>query len=409
MDFGSLNDYFEIVLSKRLSGTDIDRHISHGHELGGFAKLRPFLGDERRVVLAHYVYLDDEGSVSVPSQTTWYDSRWNKPHRGPEFRLYYPDVEPVNRAREGDLTLAALTRECQLLFVFVDSDSQRQDDVKWLFGIEDDEGRPFRPSRDMERRIDAFGAEVLRLLGFEVELPRSAGDFIEEMVELWPDRFPAGREFSRFARYASGIELLDDPDVALVEYYNTQTALFMAYEEYERERRLGPLVRSVVDPDYDQILKVAMSLFQRRRSAAGHALEYHLEALFEARDIRFTSQGITEGKEKPDFLFPGIEEYHDENFPSSGLTLLGAKTTAKDRWRQVLQEGDRVRQKHLLTLEPAITVDQTNDMRERDLQLVIPRPIHASYTIAQQRWIWTVGEFCDHVLSLQAQFARADG
>lgn len=36
--------------------------------------------------------------------------------------------------------------------------------------------------------------------------------------------------------------------------------------------------------------------------------------------------------------------------------MLGAKTTIKERWRQVLEEANRIERKHLITLEPAVSV-----------------------------------------------------
>lgn len=402
MDFGNIGSYFELVLSKRLSAVDVDQRISHQHELGGFAALRPLLGDDDiQRIPSLYIYLDDEGVCTDRSWTTWYDTRRKQATRGPEYRLYYPDVEPVKRACAGDLTITCLTKDGELAFFFVASGSYREAEMLWLFGIDGEEGS-FTPARDMERRIDATGAELLDVLGFEVEPPDELHGYLEDMLRLWPDAFPSGRAFSRFARDVSGIDPRSNPDEALVEYYNTQTMLFMGYERYEHERRLGPYVRNVGDPDYEAILKVAMSMFQRRRSAAGHALEYHLEALFDARDISYTAQSLTEGRERPDFIFPSISAYRDAGFPEAGLTLLGAKTTAKDRWRQILQEGRRVKRKHLITLEPAITVEQTDEMEERNLQLVVPAPIQSSYSHAQRGWLWSVEDFCNHVANTQA-------
>ena len=74
-----------------------------------------------------------------------------------------------------------------------------------------------------------------------------------------------------------------------------------------------------------------MSTFQRRKSRAGTAFEHQLEFLFKGRGIRYSAQPYTEGKSKPDFIFPSIECYRDEGFPSSSLTMLGAKTTIKER------------------------------------------------------------------------------
>jgi len=400
VDYGSLRDYFDVVLAKSLGGTDIDRMVSHGHELGGFGRLRKYLGDDDRRVWATYLYVGDGAMETAYALTTWYDARRKNPNRGPEYRLYYPECPPVSMAGVGDLAIVAVTSEGELAFVFAESGTDRESEVRYLFGVDDDSAS-YKPSRDMGRRVDAFGAEILAMLGIEAEAPWELGEYVTEMLDRWPDRLPHGRVFSEFARCVSGMDPLDDPDGALVDFYNTQTTLFMEYERHEMESRLGPLVRNVSDPDYDAILSVAMSLFQRRRSSAGHALEYHLEAVFDAFGIDYTAQGRTEGKEKPDFLFPSEDAYHDSLFPAARLTLLGAKTTAKDRWRQVLQEGDRVRTKHLVTLEPAISVDQTKEMAARDLQLVVPAPIHATYLPSQQRGMWTVRDFCECVLDRQ--------
>ena len=80
--------------------------------------------------------------------------------------------------------------------------------------------------------------------------------------------------------------------------------------------------------------------------------------------------------------------------------MLGAKSTCKDRWRQVLAEADRIANKHLLTLEAAISTHQTDEMMSKNLQLVIPRAIHKTYTPAQQAWLMDVISFM-HLLKIR--------
>ena len=82
------------------------------------------------------------------------------------------------------------------------------------------------------------------------------------------------------------------------------------------------------------------------------------------------------------------------------------KSTCKDRWRQVLSEADRVERKHLLTLEPAISTNQTDEMQARQLQLVLPRSLHATYTSAQQTWLMDVSGFVALVRERQAVLTR---
>ncbi len=77
--------------------------------------------------------------------------------------------------------------------------------------------------------------------------------------------------------------------------------------------------------------------------------------------------------------------------------MLGSKSKLKDRWRQVLAEADRIEQKHLLTLEPAISEPQTSEMRPKNLQLVVPKSLHATFRPAQQGWLMSLDAFIDFV------------
>src|SRR5690606_35015935 len=79
------------------------------------------------------------------------------------------------------------------------------------------------------------------------------------------------------------------------------------------------------------------------------------------------------------------------------------KSTCKDRWRQVLSEADRIDEKHLLTLETAISAGQTAEMRSKRLQLVLPRGLHGTYLPAQRDWLMDVGSFVDLVRERQGR------
>ena len=59
----------------------------------------------------------------------------------------------------------------------------------------------------------------------------------------------------------------------------------------------------------------------------------------------------------------------------------------------MLDEADRITRKHLLTLEPGISENHTDAMRNRKLQLVVPKGIHQSYKEAQQKWLIDVSSF----------------
>src|SRR5690606_22323981 len=129
----------------------------------------------------------------------------------------------------------------------------------------------------------------------------------------------------------------------------------------------------------------SLSVQNRRKSRAGLAFENHLAFIFGSTGVLFSNQNKTERNNKPDFIFPGIKEYRDLNFQSTLLTMLGVKTTAKDRWRQVISEADRIWPKHLITLEPAISKNQTDEMISQKIQLVLPKEIMSTYSNEQQK------------------------
>lgn len=81
--------------------------------------------------------------------------------------------------------------------------------------------------------------------------------------------------------------------------------------------------------------------------------------------------------------------------------MLASKSTCKDRWRQILNEAARIPHKHLLTLEPSISENQTDEMRAERVQLVLPRGLHATYSTTQQLWLMDLAAFIELVQQRQ--------
>ena len=60
---------------------------------------------------------------------------------------------------------------------------------------------------------------------------------------------------------------------------------------------------------------------------------------------------------------------HILNFDSNKLTMLASKTTCKDRWRQILNEADRIKIKHLFTLQQGISKKDVYKRQDSDTAL----------------------------------------
>ncbi len=156
----------------------------------------------------------------------------------------------------------------------------------------------------------------------------------------------------------------------------------------------------------EDFVGVANMVLNRRKSRAGKSLENHLSAIFDFNGIEYTSQAVTEGGKKPDFIFPSQAAYHDPRYPTDKITCLAAKTTCKDRWRQIINEADRLRgrQKYLCTLQQGISPTQMDEMQAENVVLVVPKPYIAAYPKDRQNRIWTLSRFVEYVREQNKMF-----
>lgn len=403
MTAGHLSDYFTGVASKRLRSVEVDPNSSNQHEFNGVNGLRRMLGEaEPQAFDARFLYLTDDESDSVVADhpVTWYDSRRNQARRSAEYRLYFPASPVMELASEGDLLVVAKRREGGLLIVVAESGTTFENQIRWLFGLDEPEdGYSVQDEGDADR-IDLDYVKKLILEQIGVEIEDTADDYLDEMLRRFGGRFPTTKEFSAFARSTlPDLTVEHLPDELLLDWMEREETLFRTLERhFVRERLLEGF-----GDDVDEFVSFSLSVHNRRKSRAGYAFENHLMAILDGRSIRYSRGKETEHKAKPDYLFPGVEEYHEASFPTALLTMLGAKTSCKDRWRQVLSEAARIDEKHLLTLEPGISENQTNEMRGHHVQLVIPARLHPTFTDKQQRWLMPLGDFIDLVAERQSR------
>jgi hypothetical protein len=150
--------------------------------------------------------------------------------------------------------------------------------------------------------------------------------------------------------------------------------------------------------DVDDFVVTASSIMNRRKSRAGKSLEHHVAFLLKEAKVPFESQPPIDGA--PDMIIPSAAAYCDPSYPQGHLFVLGLKTTCKDRWRQVLNEGKRVPIKHLLTLQNGISEAQINQMIAASVTLVVPQKIHKEYPASKRDTLLTVEAFINRVKSL---------
>lgn len=399
-----LSNLFAGAVAKRLTLVETITERSNQHEFQGVQPLRQLLGDEdRKGVPARFIWLSDEqGSLTEDGFLSWSNVRKGKA-RAPEYHLYYSTNAVTEAMAVGDLLIIALHRDGSFLTIVTPATGAVENQLLWLFGLEPPEEQTVTVQHlDAEHDTElGFAARyILDELSIEPEEPEAGR--LDDLIEPYGLGFPKTKVFSELARRSlPEVSAIDDPDGALVDWLDQEERLFRRLERRIVAERIGRGFQAAGVIDVDGFLSFSLSVQNRRKARAGQALENHLEAVFLAQGIRFARGAQTENRNKPDFLFPGAADYADAAFPEARLTMLGAKSTLKDRWRQVLSEARRIDQKHLLTLEPGVSENQTDEMRAKSLQLVIPRRLHETFRPGQREWLVDLTSFLELVRGRQ--------
>lgn len=200
----------------------------------------------------------------------------------------------------------------------------------------------------------------------------------ENMPAEWLERFPSEADIINKTLALRPLPNIES-DKRLIQRRKCEYEIFLSVEEAIEMPLIAKGFGSV-----EAFVSHAQTVLQRRKARSGRSLELHTKLILEEEGFvdgqTFSHGPVSENGKKPDFLFPSQTAYADSNFPTANLRMLAAKTTCKDRWRQILREADRVEQKHLLTLQEGVSVSQFNEMKEQKVQLVVPSPLIGSYT-----------------------------
>ncbi len=234
---------------------------------------------------------------------------------------------------------------------------------------------------------------------------------IEELLQKFIDQhdsFPETRQMALGARICyNEANRLDAnayktrPDEILLGWYETEYKLYKGLEnKIYSDIIKAPFV------DVESFVNTANEVLNRRKSRAGKSLEHHLSDIFIHNNLIFESQAVTEDNKKPDFLFPNAKCYHNLLFPADDLIVLGAKTSCKDRWRQVLTEANRVEYKYLFTFQGGISRNQLREMKNEKLKLVVPRANIKSFPKEFQSEICDLSGFINIVTIKQERLPR---
>ncbi len=321
-----------------------------------------------------------QNDFTTESRFIYYGQGTRNEYRITRFGKNFPFFEEDN---VGDLLIIAQYNETYY-YGFVLQTDQDIDDFFAFFNL----------SPEMTNQL----IDVTQVSTPEKQLENS----IQELVTRYTD-FPGTLQMAEFAKeiYNKVHNITDDkicnaPDEQLLKWIDTEYSLFRSFEE-----KVYAPIYSIPFPNCQELIKFSNIILNRRKSRAGKSLEHHLATIFTAAKLEYEEQAVTEDNKKPDFLFPNGEAYHNLLFPTDNLVFLGAKTTCKDRWRQVLNEANRIETKYLFTLQQGISKNQLREMKHEHLKLVVPASYRSSFDREFQTEIETLSSFIKIVKAKQ--------
>ena len=328
-----------------------------------------------------FVKIKWQNDFETVSRFIYYGVGTRNEYRLTRFGKGFPFLSDDN---VGDLLILSKIED-SFYEAFVLSDDQDIEDFFSAFGINSTETNGILPKTSF--------------VSAEQKLQSLFKKFIEKLAIDFPPTIAlanGARNIFWEAYSLNNQSVLNNPDKEILNWISTEFSLFKAIEN----DRYGQLITHPF-PSVDDLISTANTILNRRKSRAGKSLEHHLAQIFNIWNVSYNSQPTTEANKKPDFIFPDIETYYKEPVGSKKLIFLGAKTTCKDRWRQIVNEADKIPNKHLFTLQQGISGNQLKEMKTEGVTLVVPRPYLKSFPEQFQDDIWTLNKFLSYAESIQ--------
>ena len=328
----------------------------------------------------HFVKIYWQDSFYTDSRFIYYGKGTRNEYRLTRFGRGFPYLTEDN---VGDLFILCRMEQDEYIGYVLNSD----EDIEDFFAA-------FNLSPEQTNRL----IEKDLIYNPENALKQLFDNFIKQYAS-----FPPTTIMAEYARdcfnevYSINRKLINEkPDNILLKWIDAEYELFKAFEiKLYSVRIQSPFV------NVDELITFSNTILNRRKSRAGKSLEHHLSVIFNTVGLKYETQVVTEDNKKPDFIFPGKSYYYDMKFPNEKLVSLAAKTTCKDRWRQILNEADRIPIKHLFTLQQGISKNQLNEMYSNQVHLVVPDPYLDYFDKSFKDRILTLSKFNLYVKSLQ--------
>lgn len=223
----------------------------------------------------------------------------------------------------------------------------------------------------IEEAVDAVSKGTLdKLLAKYGKMP-SPESLSQQAQAIWVEQNP-GKELNPLTLKKPG-------DVVQALVSRIEFDLYRGHEVRARSSKLTELllgngklpsvntIVSILVRDFGSIYSEMLNAAQQRKARVGAGFETHIRALLVNGRIPFAEQRVVSSL-RPDFVLPTVSMYQSS---SPGALVLSAKTTLRERWKQVVMEK-RNCPVFLATLDQRVSLPSVRKMHEHDIYLVVP-------------------------------------
>lgn len=193
----------------------------------------------------------------------------------------------------------------------------------------------------------------------------------------------ARRSFNPFLLDHPGDELRQLTTEIEFTIYRSHELRFRAAQALEIIFRDGtaPTTEQIVQRvvrNFIPLYQVMLNASQQRKTRVGTGFEAHIRTMLEAGHIPHAEQAVVSTR-RPDFVLPNKPLYVSK---SVDALVLAAKTTLRERWKQVPME-QRNCTVFLATMDEKVTRSAVREMANLQIKLVVPEAFKAIGTVIE--------------------------
>ena len=147
------------------------------------------------------------------------------------------------------------------------------------------------------------------------------------------------------------------------------------------------------------LYQVMLDASQQRKTRVGAGVESHIRKMLQAGGIPHEEQAVVSTR-RPDFVLPNKNLYVKK---SPDALVLAAKTTLRERWKQVPME-QRNCTVFLATMDEKVTLSAVKEMANLQITLVVPESFKSRGTIienAKEENVLTFKQFFSEEIAIQ--------